>query len=102
MSEHEILTLEANADKMSNPSQLSQQGMDSRSMCKQLLSGLNHRKFDYSAVQFRCDCSAERARMGASLLPKRELFEMAEIRENVEIRCEFCANTFRIDPRELI
>lgn len=101
-TQNEILTLETNAGKMTNPSQLSQQGMNSQAMCKQLLGGLNHRGFDNNTVQFRCDCSAERARMGALLLPKKELLEMAEISENVEIRCEFCANTFRIDPRELI
>ena len=98
----EIQTLEANASQMHNPSQLSEQGMSPYEMCKRLLQGLNHRDFHHKKVQFHCNCSLERAKIGASLLPKSELIEMVEIGENVEIRCEFCTSTFSIDPREII
>ncbi len=100
-TEEEIAVLEENAGGLPNPSVLARHGLDPDGLCKRLLEGVGHRELHRQPVAFHCDCSRERAKRGALLLPVEELRELEAQGEQVEVRCAFCTDVFEIEPAEL-
>jgi molecular chaperone Hsp33 len=49
------------------------------------------------AVCFGCQCSLERVERGVAMLGADELLDMIAKEEPAEVRCDFCAEEYRVD-----
>ena len=52
-------------------------------------------------VYYKCNCSKERIETALITLGAKELNEMADEGENIEIKCHFCDKAYKLTPNEL-
>ncbi len=100
-SEQETLRAERNVRATSLPSELVAHGCDARALAERLLDGLGERELIDSEVSFRCNCDAGRAAAAARLLGEQEIALAAQRGEALEVRCEFCAESYTLAPDAL-
>ncbi len=104
-SEAETRRAEQNVHATSHPSELVAAGADARELSERLLEGLGYREQFESEVGFRCNCDANRVAAAVRLLGEHEIARTAQSGEVLEVRCEFCAESYTLAPdalRELI
>jgi molecular chaperone Hsp33 len=83
------------------PSALVAAGADARELSERLLTGLGHREQFESEVSFCCNCDAERVAAAVRLLGEDEIARSAQHGEALEVRCEFCAESYTLAPDAL-
>ena len=87
--------------RATHPSELVAAGADARTLCERLLDGLGHREQFEMEVSFRCTCDADRVAAAVRLLGEDEIARAAQSGEALEVRCEFCAESYTLDPDAL-
>jgi molecular chaperone Hsp33 len=92
---------ELNVHSASHPSELVAAGADARDLIERLLDGLGHREYFESEVSFRCNCDASRVAAAVRLLGEDEISKAARDGEALEVRCEFCAESYTLEPDAL-
>jgi molecular chaperone Hsp33 len=66
-----------------------------------LLVELGSEAYSRLEPRFACPCSVERVQRAAALLGRAELREIAEGGEDLEVRCAFCAEVYRLTPSQV-
>lgn len=100
-SDDALLALERRIADTRHPSLLLRDGVPPGDILEQLLEGVGHGEVARSEPRFRCPCSRERVRRAATLLGREEIREMAAAGEVLEVRCEFCAEQYRVPADEV-
>jgi molecular chaperone Hsp33 len=100
-SDAETQRAEENVRATLNPSALVAAGADAGDLVERLLDGLGAREPTESSVAFHCDCTAERAASAVRLLGEHEIERTAQLGESLEVRCQFCAETYALAPDAL-
>jgi molecular chaperone Hsp33 len=100
-SEEETRRAEENVRANAHPSELVARGCDAHELARRLLDGLGEREPVESPVRFRCNCDADRVSAAVRLLGEEEIALAAERGEALEVRCEFCAELYRLAPDAL-
>lgn len=54
-----------------------------------------------SPIRFACNCSKERVSKALISIGKKELQEMIEDGEDIEVNCHFCGKSYSFTPKEL-
>lgn len=83
------------------PSQLVHEGMTPEAIIDRLLGDERGSPRQKIRPRFICPCDVERVVRAALLLGRDEIREIVETGEVLEVRCEFCAEVYRVDPDEL-
>ena len=100
-SEEETRRAEHNVRANAHPSELVAGGCDAHELVRRLLDGLGERDLVESEVSFRCNCNVDRVSAAVRLLGDEEIALAAERDESLEVRCEFCAERYRLAPDAL-
>jgi molecular chaperone Hsp33 len=100
-SEEETRRAEQNVHATSLPSELVADGCDARALAERLLDGLGYREHFESEIAFQCNCDAERVAAAVRLLGEEEIARAAQSGESLEVRCEFCAESYTLAPEAL-
>jgi molecular chaperone Hsp33 len=100
-SDAETRRAEHNVRANALPSALVAAGCDARGLTELLLDGLGHREHFESEVAFRCSCDADRVAAAVRMLGEEEIARSARSGEALEVRCEFCAETYTLAPDAL-
>lgn len=100
-ADEEIDQVEANVRGFSGPGELVRDGLDARDIVDRVLSDLGTSVLGRSKPSFQCPCGRDRAIRTLSLLGDDELRTAAEKNELLEVRCEFCCETYRLEAEEL-
>jgi molecular chaperone Hsp33 len=100
-SDSETRRAEHNVRANALPSALVAAGCDARGLTELLLDGLGHREHFESEVAFRCNCDADRVAAAVKMLGDEEIAHAARSGEALEVRCEFCAETYTLAPDAL-
>ena len=100
-SDAETQRAEQNVRATLHPSELVAAGADAGELVERLLDGLGARERTESSVAFHCDCTAERAASAVRLLGEQEIERTARQGESLEVRCQFCAETYALAPDSL-
>lgn len=100
-SEDETRRAEANVRANAHPSELVASGCDAHDLARRLLDGLGEREPVESDVAFRCNCDDDRVSAAVRLLGESEIALAVERGEALEVRCEFCAQDYRLPPEAL-
>ncbi|MDD3403938.1 MAG: Hsp33 family molecular chaperone HslO [Hespellia sp.] len=100
--EEEVLDrLEANISKVSSVTEMLKDGHTPEEMLKQVLEGFEVEITDTMPAQFTCNCSKERIRKAIVSLGKKEIQEMIDAAEPIEVNCQFCNTQYHFTVEEL-
>lgn len=93
--------LEENLSKQSSVTQLLDAGNSPGQMLALLLEGLEPEITDTLPAFFRCNCDKKRVEKVLVSLGRRELQEMIDEGEEIEVHCHFCNQNYRFGTDEL-
>ena len=100
-SDEELRLAEQNVRANALPSELVAQGCDAGALAERLLDGLGSLDSVESDVSFHCNCNAQRVAAAVRLLGDEEIARSARSGEVLEVRCEFCAESYTLEPDAL-
>jgi molecular chaperone Hsp33 len=101
VAEAELDALEENTRALPNPSEWVHGGATADDLADRLLAGLGSRARERRAPRFACSCTRERALHAAGLLQRDETAELVARAEGLEVRCEFCGESYDLTSEEL-
>lgn len=88
--EEVIARLEENLSNVTSVTGMLEAGMSPEKILENLLAGLDMEITETSNTQFFCNCSKERVEKALISIGKRELQDMINGGENIEVKCHFC------------
>lgn len=97
----EIEQVEYNVRGFRGPGELVREGFGAVDIIERVLFDLGASVSGRSRPSFECPCGRDRAIRTLSLLGDEELNAAASDGEVLEVRCEFCCDTYRLGPDEL-
>ena len=68
---------------------------------RQVLKGFAYHIVDEAPVGYRCPCSRERVGTALSVIDAKELEEMIDAGEDIEVLCQFCGRRYAFTPVDL-
>ena len=96
-----LVDFERRAAATLHPSALVREGLSADDILDRLLGDAPGGARHAIEPRFACHCNAERVIRAALLLGRDEIRAIVEADETLEVRCEFCAERYRIPPNEL-
>jgi molecular chaperone Hsp33 len=99
--ERAISQVEKRVGEISSVTQLLQQGMLPEEILEYLMEGLGVDIHEKIPTAYHCNCSRERVSQAVASIGKKDLQEMIEAGEPVEVNCSFCGSVYRFDTQEL-
>lgn len=101
-TEDEVIDrLEENLKKFSSVTTVLDEGKTPEEMLEMLLEGLDVVVTDKIPVSFQCNCSKSRVEKALISIGKKELQEMIDEGEEIEVNCHFCNTAYRFTVEEL-
>ena len=88
--EETISRLEERLSGITSVTSYFEEGKTVEDMMDMILSGMDHHVTETIPCGFHCDCSYERTAEVIGSLPKKEIREMIDEGEDVEVVCHFC------------
>ena len=67
----------------------------------ELLYGMPYTRLTEDPLSWKCRCSTVRVMSSLSTLPKKDLAELIEDGQNIELSCDFCGQTYNISPTQI-
>ena len=100
--EEEVLQkLEANISRISSVTQMLDNGHTPEQMLEQVLEGLEVEFTDTLPTQFICNCSMNRIEKAIISIGEKEIREMIDDGEEIEVKCHFCDSAYHFTVEEL-
>jgi molecular chaperone Hsp33 len=90
--------IESNALHMPALSRLVHEGAVAADLVALLLDGVGRRDLEAAAPLFSCGCNEDRVLRAVALLGRQDLEAAMSKREQLEVRCVFCADQYAVDP----
>lgn len=101
-TEDEVIDrLEENLKNFSSVTTVLDEGKTPEEMLEMLLEGLDVVVTDKIPVSFQCNCSKSRVEKALISIGKKELQEMIDEGEEIEVNCHFCNTAYRFTVEEL-
>jgi molecular chaperone Hsp33 len=100
-AESVVATLEQNVLALPTPTAMLRAGLLADDVVDRLTAGLGSRSRQRSEPAFACGCGRERALRTVILLGRDEVRELIARNEDVEVRCEFCAERYLLASDEV-
>ena len=76
-------------------------GMKPEDILEEVLGEFGVEITDTMETGFRCDCSKERVKRALSTLSAKDLDDMIQDNEPIEVKCQFCNAAYTFDVEEL-
>ena len=99
--EQTICRLEENLKKVSSVTSLLNQGYTPEQLLEVLFEGLGLEITDTMPARFYCNCSKERVEQAVVSIGRKEIQEMIQDGEDIEVKCHFCNTAYRYTVEEL-
>ncbi|MBO5278813.1 MAG: Hsp33 family molecular chaperone HslO [Lachnospiraceae bacterium] len=96
-----ISALEENVSKITSVTALLEEGYTPEMLLDKVLGEFGVQIIDTIPAQFACGCSKERIMQSLSTISKKDLKEMIEDGEPIEVKCHFCNSSYICTPEEL-
>lgn len=101
VGEEVIGALEKNLAAFSTVTTVLDEGKTPEEMLQQLLAGLDPVITEKVPCQYECSCSRERMERAIISIGKKDIEEMINDGEAIEVNCQFCGNSYRFSVEEL-
>ena len=99
--EEVIGALEKNLAAFSTVTTVLDEGKTPEEMLQQLLAGLDPVITEKMPCQYECSCSRERMERAIISIGKKDIEEMINDGEAIEVNCQFCGNSYHFSVEEL-
>jgi len=98
-SEELVSSLEKNLSELPPVTTMLDDGLDPESIIMKVLKGHDINFYDRVDAEYKCRCSRERVERAVISIGSREIQEMIDDGEDVEVNCQFCGRhyTFSVD-----
>ena len=97
-----IDSLESNIKNLGSVTNFILQGKTPNDILEMLFATIPHRTLFTQPLRYQCSCSEHKMQKALLTLGKEELTKLREDKsEGVTVRCEFCANEYRISDSTL-
>lgn len=96
-----VSRLEENIKKISSVSRMLDDGHTPEEMLEKVLEGLDPEFNDTIPAKFYCNCSHERIEKAIISIGKKDIQEMIDDGEEVEVKCHFCNTAYKFSVEEL-
>lgn len=93
--------LEENLKNVDSVTRLLEEGLSPEQILERLLAGFDVQFTDTIPVSFHCDCSKSRVEKVLISVGKKDLQEMIDDGEPIEVNCHFCNTNYTFDVDEL-
>lgn len=93
--------LEENIQKISSVTSMLDNGHTPEEMLEKVLEGLDVEFTDTIPAKFYCNCSKERIEKAIASIGKKDIQEMIDDGEDVEVKCHFCNTAYKFNVEEL-
>ena len=93
-----VKRIDANVKRLPSLSRLVHDGEAAGDLVARLLEGVGRRDLETSTPRFFCACDEERVLRAIAMLGRRDLEDAMAKREELEVRCVFCAERYAVDP----
>ena len=100
--EETIVKLEENLKAFGYVTDRMEEGATPEIMLQKVLEGFDVEITEKIPVQFKCNCSRERVEAALMLLGKKELTEMIDDGNEIELSCHFCGAKYTFSTDELV
>lgn len=100
-SEEIISKLEENISKLDGITGLLDKDMTPEMILEQLLGDFNLEILDKSPTVFECNCSKERVEQAVISIGRKDITEMINDKEPIEVNCHFCNEHYLFQVEEL-
>jgi molecular chaperone Hsp33 len=100
-SDEVIDQLEQNLSKITSVTNLLEEGNTPEKMLSILLDGLDVQIMDEMPIAYTCNCNREKIEKVLISLGKKEIQEMIEDGEEIEINCHFCNTNYKFSVEDL-
>lgn len=99
--EETIQTLEENLKKIPSVTAMLDSGKTPEGMLEEVLGELGVEVLDQVDLSYQCDCSTERVEKALISIGKKDLEEMINDGEEIEVKCQFCDKKYNFSVEEL-
>lgn len=99
-SDETVVRVESNVRELPSLARLVRDGAGAVDLVSQLLGGVGQRDLAASSPEFFCACDGERVLRAVAMLGRRDLEDAMAQREQLEVRCVFCAERYAVDPEQ--
>ncbi len=96
-----VASLEAAMAQMASVTDMLEQGDTPKMLLERMLGGLGLEVLEEIPARYRCDCSRERVSRAVASIGAKDLRELAESREPIEVACQFCDRRYVFAPEDL-
>lgn len=93
--------LEENLKNVTSVTELLDQGYTPEQLLEALLGNLGLEITDTLPTQFHCNCSKERVEKAVVSIGRKEIQEMIDDGEDIEVKCHFCNTSYKYTIEEL-
>ena len=100
-SEEVIEKLEKRISEIDSVTQMLEKGMTPEDILEHILGEFGLEINDTIPAQFHCDCSKERIARALSTISKKDLDDIINDGEEIEIKCQFCNRAYKFSIDEL-
>lgn len=100
-SEEVISKLEQSIGKLDGITGLLDKDMTPEMILEQLLGNFDMEILDKQSTGFECNCSKERVEKAVISIGKKDIMEMIEDKEPIEVNCHFCSEQYMFNVDEL-
>lgn len=96
-----ISALEKKIAEVTSVTDLLKQGITPETMLEQMLGEFGVEVSERVPVQYSCNCSKERVTRAIASIGKKDIQEMIDADESIEVNCQFCDRHYVFTPQEL-
>ena len=93
--------LEKNLAEFSTVTKVLDEGKTPEEMLQVLLAGMDPVITEQSPCEFRCDCSRHRVEKAIISIGKKDIQDMIDDGQEIEVNCHFCNTAYKFSVEEL-
>ncbi|WP_251387862.1 Hsp33 family molecular chaperone HslO [Mediterraneibacter agrestimuris] len=101
IEEEVLVKLEENVSKIQSVTSMLDNGHTPEEMLSQVLEGLDMEVTDTLPAKFDCNCSKDRIEKAIISIGKKDIQEMIDDGESIEVKCHFCNTAYHFTVDEL-
>ena len=96
-----IDALEQKIAQIASVTEMLEKGMTPEMILEEILGEMKLEINDTMPVTFHCDCSKERVSKALASISKKDLQDIINDGEEIEVKCQFCNKAYHFDVDEL-
>ncbi len=100
-SEEVISAVEKSISRIDSVTSMLERGMSPEDILEEILGGLDLQITEKRDIRFHCNCSKEKVAFALATIDPKDIQEMIDDGETIEVKCHFCNKTYNFTIEDL-